>query len=143
MTNAFPKLLTVLGAAAFLFAAPLSAQNTGTGGGEAGATAGGGAGGGGADVYPSQDMDERVSPLKHQMGETFRGLGTRAPATDVTFDPTIGATVPDNVTRSPVPDEIIAISPETRGYEYVTLADGTIVLVHPEDNTIATVIGQQ
>ena len=130
MTNAFPKLLTALGAAAFLFAAPLAAQDSG-------------AGGGAADVYPSQDMDERVSPYKHQMGETFRGLGTLPPASDVTFDPTIGAVVPDNVTRSPVPDEIIAISPEARGYEYVTLADGTIVLVHPEDNTIATVIGPQ
>ena len=135
MSNAFPKLLTALGAAAFLFAAPLAAQDSGTGTG--------GAGGGAADVYPSQDMDERVSPMKQQIGETFRGLDNRPPASDVTFDATVGATVPDNITRSPVPDEIIAISPETRGYEYVTLADGTVVLVHPEDNTIATVISSQ
>lgn len=136
----FPKVLTAAAAAAFLTLTPVYAQTDSGGGDAAGATAGGGAGGGAADVYPSQDMDERVSPLKHQMGETFRGLSTQPAATDVTFDPTIGATVPETVVRGPVPAEIVEIAPETEGYEYFTLADGRIVLVHPEDHTVATII---
>ena len=49
MTNTFPKLFTALGAAAFLFAVPLAAQDSG-------------AGVGGFDVVPFQDFDERVTP---------------------------------------------------------------------------------
>jgi hypothetical protein len=124
MTNTFPKFLSALGAAAFLFAAPLAAQN---------------AGGGAADVYPSQDMDARVTPYKSQMMDTFRGLGPRPPV-EQTFDASVGETLPPGIEWDPVPDEIVEISPETRGYGYVTLPDGRIALVHPEDNTIATII---
>lgn len=129
MTIGFTKLVTAAAAAAFLTLTPVHAQNSS-----------GSVGGGAADVYPSQDMDERVSPNKDRMRETFRGLGTQAPATDVTFNPTIGATVPETIIRGPVPQEIVEISPETAGYEYFTLPDGRIVLVHPEAHTVATII---
>jgi hypothetical protein len=42
-----------------------------------------------------------------------------------------------------VPEQIIAVSPDVTGYEYFTLPDGRIVLVHPEDRTVATVIEAQ
>ena len=129
MANTYPKLLAAIAAAAFLTATPVYAQTTS-----------GSVGGGAADVYPSQDLDERVNPLKQQMGETFRGLASPPVATDVTVDATIGATVPEGIIRGPVPPEIIAVAPETEGYEYFTLPDGKIVLVHPADHTIASVI---
>ena len=129
MANTYPKLLAAIAAAAFLTATPVYAQNNS-----------GSVGGGAADVYPSQDLDERVNPMKQQMGETFRGLGSPPAATNVAVEATIGATVPDTVVLAPVPAEIVAVAPETEGYEYFTLPDGKIVIVHPGDNTIATII---
>lgn len=132
MTNAFPKILTVAAAAAFLAIAPVSAQTSGSGTG--------GAGGGAADVMPAQDLDQRVNPDKRlMMGETFRSL-TMPEAMAVTLDATVGAVIPETAIRQPVPQEIIAAVPETQGYEYFVLPDGRIVLVHPADNTIAMIL---
>lgn len=141
MTSAFLKLLTATAAAAFLIATPAAAQTNGTeAGAEAGAEAGTEGGGGGAEVVPSQDLDARVNPNKAMIGETFRSLELAPAATEITFDPTIGAAVPETVVVEPVPPEIIAVSPETEGYEYFTLPDGRIVLVHPEERVVATII---
>jgi len=132
MTSAFPKILTVVAAAAFLAVAPVSAQTTGSGTG--------GAGGGAADVVPAQDLDQRVNPeTRLKLGDTFRGL-TMPEAMAVTVDATVGAVVPETAVRHPVPQEIIAAAPETQGYEYFVLPDDRIVLVHPEDNTIAMIL---
>lgn len=129
MANTYPKLLAAIAAAAFLTATPVYAQNTS-----------GDVGGGAADVYPSQDLDERVNPLKQQMGETFRGLASPPVATDVAVDATIGAAVPEGIVLGPVPEEVVAVAPETEGYEYFTLPDGRIAIVHPAERTIATII---
>jgi hypothetical protein len=128
MTNAFPKLLTAVGAAAFLFASPVAAQDS--------------PGGGGADVVPFQDFDDRVTPAhRTAMSTTFRGMADLPPAAaDVTFDPTPGTAIPGTVQTYPVPDEIIEVSPDVRGYEYVTLPDGRVALVHPQDRTIAAIL---
>ena len=61
-------------------------------------------------------------------------------ATNVTFDPTPGTAIPTTVRTYPVPDEIIEVTPDVRGYEYVTLPDGRIALVHPQDRTIVTIL---
>ncbi len=141
MANTYPKLLAAIAAAALLSVSPLAAQTSGdTGGSDTAAGATDSPGGGGADVYPSQDLDARVSPLKDQMGETFRGLASPPVATDVAVDATIGATVPEGIVLGPVPAEIVAVAPETAGYEYFSLPDGRIVLVHPAERTIATII---
>jgi hypothetical protein len=129
MANTYTKLLAAIAAAAFLTATPVYAQNTS-----------GSVGGGAADVYPSQDLDTRVNPLKQQMGETFRGLASPPVATDVAVEAKIGAAVPEGVVLGPVPAEIVAVAPETEGYEYFTLPDGRIVIVHPAERTIATII---
>ena len=44
------------------------------------------------------------------------------------------------IVLGPVPAEIVAVAPETAGYEYFSLPDGRIVLVHPAERTIATII---
>lgn len=123
MTNAFPKLLTAAAAAAFLTFTPVHAQDyrsTGVG-------------------APRDIFAERAEPQRQWMGETFRGLTMPEP-TDATMDATVGSVVPDTAVRHPVPDSIIERVPEAQGYEYFHLTDGRIVLVHPEDNTIAMVI---
>ena len=123
MTSAFHKLLTAAAAAAFLAVSPVSAQVTG-----------------GPEVVPSQDLDARVSPYKHELREGFLGAQVPPPYADVAFDPAIGVTVPEDVTLAPVPPEIIEVTPDVTGYEYFTLPDGRVVLVHPEDRTVASVI---
>jgi hypothetical protein len=128
MTNAYAKLLTAAGAAAFLLVSPVAAQDS--------------AGGGGADVVPFQDFDDRVTPAhRTAMSTAFRGMGDLPPAqTDVTFEYTPGTAIPDTVQTHPVPDSILEVSPDVRGYEYVTLPDGRVALVHPQDRTIAAVL---
>ena len=126
MSHALHKLLTAAAAAAFLAISPVSAQVTG-----------------GPEVVPSQDMDARVSPYKHEMRQAFEGIEVSPPYAEAGFDATIGATVPQGITTAPVPEQIIAVSPDVTGYEYFTLPDGRIVLVHPEDRTVATVIEAQ
>lgn len=123
MTNALHKLLTASAAAAFLAVSPVSAQVTG-----------------GPEVVPSQDLDERVSPYKHELRQGFEGATVPPPYADATYSPTIGDPVPEDITMSPVPPEIVEVSPDVSGYEYFTLSDGTVVLVHPEERTVATII---
>jgi hypothetical protein len=123
MTSAFHKLLTASAAAAFLAISPVSAQVTG-----------------GPEVVPHQDLDARVSPYKHDIREGFEGAQIPPAYADANFNPVIGDVVPDAVTLSPVPGAIVDTTPDVAGYHYFTTADGRVVLVHPEDRTIATVI---
>lgn len=126
MTNTFPKVFAALGTAAFLMATPLAAQGTG---------------GGGADVYPSLGVFfERLNPDKHQdVHERFTGLGSPAAAEGA--EAMVGGATPEGVTTYPVPAEIYDTMPELQGYEYFTLPDGRIAVVHPETRTIEVIIG--
>lgn len=126
MTNSFPKLFATLGAAAFLMATPLAAQN---------------AGGAGAEVYPELGVFfERVNPDKHRdVHEGFTGLGS--PAAEEGVEAQVGGSVPEGVTTYAVPESIYADTPELRNYEYFMLPDGRAAVVHPETRTIETIIG--
>jgi hypothetical protein len=132
MMNAIPKLMTAVAAAAFLSISPVTAQVDPAPGANP------------PNVAPPEisryEIEERVSPeIRLQMGETFRGLA--APAVEgVAIDPAIGATVPPTAQIHGVPPEIVAVSPEVEGYNYVTLADGRTALVDPETNTIVMVL---
>jgi hypothetical protein len=122
MTKSFPKLLTAVAAAAFLSISPVSAQTVG-----------------GPEISRDQ-LIERVQPVhRENMLEAWRGL-TMPPASEVAFDPTPGAAVPATVQLSPVPDEIIAVSPDVTGYHYYTRADGSIILVDPVTREVAMVL---
>lgn len=140
MANAYPKLLAAIAAAALLSVSPLAAQTSGSGTGTA-AGASDSAGGGGADVVPFQDFDERVTP-EHRtaMSTAFHGIDLPPAVTNVTIDPTPGFEIPATIETHPVPPEIVEIVPDVRGYEYVTLPDGRIALVHPQDRVIVTVL---
>jgi hypothetical protein len=123
MTHALHKLLTAAAAAAFLAISPVSAQVTG-----------------GPEVVPSQDLDARVSPYKHELRDGFLGAQVPPDYADVGFDPVIGESVPQDVTLAPVPAGIIEASPDLTGYHYFMLPDERIVIVHPEDRVVATII---
>lgn len=123
MTHTLHKLLTAAAAAAFLAVSPVSAQVTG-----------------GPQVVPSQDLDERVSPYKHELRSGFLGAQVPPDYADVGYDPVIGEPVPQNVTLAPVPAEIVEVSPDLTGYEYFMLPDDRIVIVHPTERVVASVI---
>ena len=131
MTYAFPKLLAAVAAAALLAASPVSAQ-TGTAGQSVSPSS--------PDVLSVEQFGQQVTP-EHRvtMGETFRGL-TMPEAATVDFDVTVGAAVPDTAVRHPIPPEVVTAVPHARGYEYFVLADGRVVLVHPQDRTIAMIL---
>lgn len=135
MTNRYPKIFAALGTAAFLMATPLAAQDSSAG------AAAGGIGGGGAEVYPELGVFfERLNPDKHRdVHQRFTGLGSDAAAEGVAAN--VGGAVPEGVATYPVPAEIYETTPELEGYEYFTLPDGRIAVVHPVDRTIEVIIG--
>jgi hypothetical protein len=58
---------------------------------------------------------------------------------DVDIDISVGSTLPDRVVLQRVPDEIIEISPEFRGYEYTVVRD-EIIIVEPRTKKVVEVI---
>ncbi|MFW6077785.1 MAG: hypothetical protein ACOC71_08520 [Hyphomicrobiales bacterium] len=125
MANTTPKLLAALGAAAFLIATPVAAQNSG---------------GAGAEVYPELGVFfERLNPDKHRdVHQRFTGLGS--PAAEEAVEASVGGTVPQGIATYPVPEEIYEVMPETRNYEYFMMSDDRVALVHPETNTIEVIL---
>jgi hypothetical protein len=59
---------------------------------------------------------------------------------DVDFEVNVGVAVPRTVVLHPLPPRIIEIVPAYRGYLFFILTDGTIVIVHPTNLVIVTVI---
>ena len=127
--SAFSRFVIAASAAAMLAVTPAYAQSSGSGGE-----------GGSAEIAAPTVLDERAT-AEHRltMGKTFRAL-TLPQAIDVTVDATVGAVIPETAVLHPVPDEIITVVPESRGYQYFTLSDGRIVMVHPTDRTVALVL---
>ena len=62
-----------------------------------------------------------------------------APATNVNFSISVGTRVPRTVSFHPLPQEIVSIYPEWRGYEYF-LVNNQIVVVNPRTLEIVDVI---
>jgi hypothetical protein len=58
---------------------------------------------------------------------------------DVNFRVSVGTTVSEHVHLAPVPEEIVRIVPQFRGYDYVIVRD-EIVIVHPRTRKIVEVI---
>jgi hypothetical protein len=70
--------------------------------------------------------------------ETLRGRRSEA-VTNVNFTVSVGATVPETVRYHPVPEDIVSIAPQYRGYHYVMVRD-EVVIIEPRTRKIVTVI---
>ena len=70
--------------------------------------------------------------------ETLRSRRSEA-TTNVNFTVNVGATVPETVHYSPLPEEIVSIVPQYRGYDYVMVRD-EVVIIEPRTRKIVTVI---
>jgi Protein of unknown function (DUF1236) len=62
-----------------------------------------------------------------------------APVTNVNFSISVGTRVPPDVTYHPLPEEVVTIYPEWRGYEFILVGD-QIVVVDPRSFEIVAVI---
>jgi Protein of unknown function (DUF1236) len=62
-----------------------------------------------------------------------------APVTNVNFSISVGTRVPHDVRFNPLPEEVVTIYPEWRGYEYILVGD-QIVVVDPQSFEIVAVI---
>lgn len=63
----------------------------------------------------------------------------RSNTTRIDVDVSIGSSLPRNVRPRPVPQSIVRISPEFRGYQYVVVRD-EVVIVEPRTRKVVTVI---
>jgi hypothetical protein len=62
-----------------------------------------------------------------------------APVTNVNFSISVGTRVPPDVTYHPLPEEVVTIYPEWRGYEFILVGD-QIVVVDPRSFEIVAII---
>jgi hypothetical protein len=62
-----------------------------------------------------------------------------APVTNVNFSISVGTRVPHDVRFNPLPEEVVTIYPEWRGYEFILVND-QIVVVDPQTFEIVAVI---
>jgi hypothetical protein len=62
-----------------------------------------------------------------------------APVTNVNFSISVGTRVPRDVSFHPLPEEIVTIYPDWRGYEFF-LVNGQIVVVDPRSFEIVAVL---
>jgi hypothetical protein len=58
---------------------------------------------------------------------------------DVNFDVSVGSRITENVRLAPVPQEVVRIVPQYRGYDYVVVRD-EIVIVEPKTKKVVEVI---
>lgn len=101
-----------------------------------------------SDVAPGQlkTSDETTASIDitdTQKTELRDMLGETDPVEmdgDASLDLTAGATVPDTVMLTPLPEEAAQIVPSYADYEYFVSADGQIVIVAPDTNEIIAVI---
>jgi hypothetical protein len=59
---------------------------------------------------------------------------------NVDFNVSIGAVVPRTIRGRPLPVEIVEVVPEYRGYDYIVLADGRIVIIDPATYEVVTIL---
>lgn len=59
---------------------------------------------------------------------------------DIDVRVSVGATVPQTVELHPLPPRIVEIVPEYRGYRYILLADGRILIIEPRSYEIVYVL---
>jgi hypothetical protein len=71
--------------------------------------------------------------------ETLRSRHADAVVNNVNFSVSVDAVVPEHVRFRPLPDEIVSIVPQYRGYSYVIVHD-EVVIIEPKTRKIVTVL---
>jgi hypothetical protein len=85
----------------------------------------------GANVRLSQDQRSRISAV------IGRGGGARV--NNVNFNVSVGVRVPRDVRVEVLPEDIVSIVPEYRGFDYIVVGD-RILIIDPDSLEIVTII---
>jgi hypothetical protein len=94
----------------------------------------------GAAPNRGSNVSVDITPEKRtRMHEVFLGARNAPRVDHVDFDLAVGTPVPRSVRFVPVPQQIVAIEPEWRGYDYFFVAD-RIVIVDPRSMEIVAII---
>jgi hypothetical protein len=121
-----------------------SAATTGNGRQKPGAAPTGSAGlnqaGSGNEGRSNVNTNVNIEPQQQsRIVETLRSRHSDAVVNNVNFSVSVGAVVPEHVHYRPLPDEIVSIVPQYRGYDYVIVHD-EVVIVEPKTRKIVTVL---
>lgn len=73
--------------------------------------------------------------------ETLRSRHSDAVVNNANFSVSVGAVVPEHVHYRRLPEEIVSIVPQYRGYDYVIVHD-EVVIIEPKTRKIVTVLHQ-
>jgi hypothetical protein len=63
------------------------------------------------------------------------------PARNLNVSVNVGVTLPHSVHLYPIPEDIVLIVPEYRGYEYIMLDDDRVAIVDPDTFEVVDIIG--
>jgi hypothetical protein len=94
------------------------------------------------DVSSSASVSGSVARLdSEKRSDVIRAFSSSQAnvVSDVNFKVSVGTTLSEHVHLEPVPEEIVRIVPQFRGYDYVIVRD-EIVIVHPRTRKIVEVI---
>ncbi|GAC1328238.1 MAG: DUF1236 domain-containing protein [Beijerinckiaceae bacterium] len=105
--------------------------------GNAGPNPPGAANQGGSNVNASVNIEPQQQT---KIVETLRTRHADA-VTNVNFSVSVGASVPETVRFRPLPEDIVAIVPQYRGYNFVIVHD-EVVIIEPRTRKIVTVLHQ-
>lgn len=78
------------------------------------------------------------SQQRTRISQSITRLNVR-PLTKVNFSLSVGTTIPRDVRLEPLPDEVVQIVPQYRGYDFVVVRD-EIVIVEPSSTRIVAVL---
>ena len=80
-----------------------------------------------------------VAPEKQAKISEVLAKDKAEPVTNVNFTISVGVSVPESVHVRPLPDEIVTIVPEYRGYDYVVVEE-EIIIIEPRTRKIVVTI---
>jgi hypothetical protein len=80
-----------------------------------------------------------TSTQRQMIAWSIAGIAEKQPSPQG-FEPKPGAKLPDQLKSARVPSTIDQVAEPVRSYEYVMLEDQNLLLVNPQDRTIADVI---
>ncbi|WP_375157882.1 hypothetical protein [Bradyrhizobium sp. RDT46] len=126
--NRFSAVLIVAAMLSF----PAAAQQTSSSGAGAQSTTG---------MSKADDRDPigLTATQRQMIAWSIAGIAEKQPSPQG-FEPKAGGKLPDQLKSAQIPAKLHEVAEPVRSYEYVMLEDQNLLLVNPQDRTIADVI---
>jgi hypothetical protein len=86
------------------------------------------------------DQQEKLNLSQSQEGQVTRGLNREQAQSAAGYSGQIGSKPPGSLSAKPMPDDVTAQVPETKGYLFLKLPD-RILLIDPDTGMVAEIVG--